>query len=35
MYSSLDIRDQGFSSGDACRLPEAEVARAQGRDGQG
>lgn len=25
MFSSLDIRDQGFSSGDACRLPEAEV----------
>jgi len=25
MFSALDIRDQGFSSGDACRLPEAEV----------
>jgi alkylhydroperoxidase family enzyme len=25
MYSALDVRDQGFSSGDACRLPEAEV----------
>lgn len=25
MYSALDIRDQGFSSGDACRLPEADV----------
>jgi AhpD family alkylhydroperoxidase len=25
MYSSLDVRDQGFSSGDACRLPEAEL----------
>lgn len=25
MFSSLDVRDQGFSSGDACRLPEAEV----------
>ncbi|TDV54165.1 carboxymuconolactone decarboxylase family protein [Actinophytocola oryzae] len=25
MYSSLDIRDQGFGSGDACRLPEAEI----------
>lgn len=25
MYSALDIRDQGFSSGDACRLPEAEI----------
>lgn len=31
MFSSLDIRDQGFSSGDACRLPTAEVtARARG-----
>jgi len=26
MFSALDIRDQGFSSGDACRLPDAEVA---------
>jgi AhpD family alkylhydroperoxidase len=25
MFSALDIRDQGFSSGDACRLPEAEI----------
>jgi len=25
MYSALDVRDQGFSSGDACRLPEAEL----------
>jgi AhpD family alkylhydroperoxidase len=25
MFSALDIRDQGFSSGDACRLPQAEV----------
>jgi len=25
MFSALDIRDQGFSSGDACRLPESEV----------
>lgn len=25
MYSSLDVRDQGFSSGDACRLPEADL----------
>jgi AhpD family alkylhydroperoxidase len=30
MYSALDVRDQGFSSGDACRLPEAEVT-ARGR----
>jgi AhpD family alkylhydroperoxidase len=30
MFSALDIRDQGFSSGDACRLPDAEVtARAR------
>jgi AhpD family alkylhydroperoxidase len=30
MYSALDVRDQGFSSGDACRLPEAEItARAR------
>jgi len=27
-YSALDIRDQGFSSGDACRLPEADVRTA-------
>jgi len=26
MYSALDIRDQGFSSGDACRLPDSEVS---------
>jgi AhpD family alkylhydroperoxidase len=25
MFSALDIRDQGFRSGDACRLPDAEV----------
>jgi AhpD family alkylhydroperoxidase len=25
MFSALGIRDQGFSSGDACRLPEAEL----------
>lgn len=25
MYSSLGIRDQGFSSGDACRLPTADL----------
>ncbi len=25
MFSALDIRDQGFSSGDACRLPESEI----------
>lgn len=25
MYSALDIRDQGFSSGDACRIPDADV----------
>jgi AhpD family alkylhydroperoxidase len=30
MFSALDIRDQGFSSGDACRLPEAEVTAAGG-----
>jgi AhpD family alkylhydroperoxidase len=31
MYSALDIRDQGFSSGDACRLPDADVtAQARG-----
>jgi AhpD family alkylhydroperoxidase len=24
-YSALDIRDQGFSSGDACRIPEADL----------
>jgi hypothetical protein len=30
MFSSLDIRDQGFSSGDACRLPEAEVTAERG-----
>jgi AhpD family alkylhydroperoxidase len=30
MFSALDIRDQGFSSGDACRLPEAEIT-ARGR----
>lgn len=29
-YSALDIRDQGFSSGDACRLPEADVKAAGG-----
>jgi AhpD family alkylhydroperoxidase len=28
MFSALDVRDQGFSSGDACRLPEAEVRAA-------
>jgi hypothetical protein len=28
MYSALDVRDQGFSSGDACRLPEAELRAA-------
>lgn len=27
-YSALDIRDQGFSSGDACRLPEADLRSA-------
>jgi AhpD family alkylhydroperoxidase len=27
-YSALGIRDQGFSSGDACRLPEADVTAA-------
>ena len=31
MFSALDIRDQGFSSGDACRLPEAEITAARGR----
>jgi AhpD family alkylhydroperoxidase len=30
MYSALGLRDQGFSSGDACRLPEAEVRSAGG-----
>jgi AhpD family alkylhydroperoxidase len=31
MYSALDVRDQGFSSGDACRLPEADItAQARG-----
>ncbi len=25
MYSSLDVRDQGFSSGDACRIPTADL----------
>lgn len=25
MYSALDVRDQGFSSGDACRIPTAEL----------
>jgi AhpD family alkylhydroperoxidase len=25
MYSALDVRDQGFSSGDACRLPDADL----------
>ena len=30
MYSSLDIRDQGFSSGDACRLPESEITAGRG-----
>jgi AhpD family alkylhydroperoxidase len=30
MFSALDIRDQGFSSGDACRLPEAEVTAREG-----
>lgn len=29
MYSSLGIRDQGFSSGDACRLPTADVRTAR------
>jgi alkylhydroperoxidase family enzyme len=24
-YSALDIRDQGFSSGDACRVPAADL----------
>jgi len=27
-YSALDIRDQCFSSGDACRLPEADLRSA-------
>jgi AhpD family alkylhydroperoxidase len=31
MFNALDIRDQGFSSGDACRLPEAEITAAEGR----
>jgi AhpD family alkylhydroperoxidase len=30
MFSALDIRDQGFSSGDACRLPEADVRSGRG-----
>ncbi|HEX6354805.1 carboxymuconolactone decarboxylase family protein [Actinophytocola sp.] len=30
MYSALDIRDQGFSSGEACRLPEAEITATRG-----
>jgi AhpD family alkylhydroperoxidase len=30
MYSALDVRDQGFSSGDACRLPEAELTAGNG-----
>lgn len=25
MYSALDVRDQGFRSGDACRPPEVEL----------
>jgi alkylhydroperoxidase family enzyme len=29
MFSALDIRDQGFSSGDACRLPDAELRTAR------
>jgi AhpD family alkylhydroperoxidase len=28
MYSALGIRDQGFSSGDACRVPAADVTAA-------
>jgi AhpD family alkylhydroperoxidase len=28
MYRALDIRDQGFSSGGACRLPTADVTAA-------
>ena len=34
MYSALGIRDQGFSSGDACRLPEADLASAERRTGR-
>jgi AhpD family alkylhydroperoxidase len=30
MYSALDVRDQGFSSGDACRVPEADVTAESG-----
>lgn len=33
MYSALDVRDQGFTSGDACRIPvpaDAPEARAEG-----
>jgi AhpD family alkylhydroperoxidase len=29
MYSSLGVKDQGFSSGDACRIPEADVRSAR------
>lgn len=29
MFSALDVRDQGFSSGDACRLPDSEVTKAR------
>lgn len=28
MFSALDIRDQGFSSGDACRIPDADITGA-------
>jgi alkylhydroperoxidase family enzyme len=29
-YGALGIRDQGFSSGDACRLPESDLRTAGG-----